>query len=89
MKVSGLTVEEVQQTIHERASTVLLAPKVRVALAEMGPLEPIEGDYLVGPDGTVALGSYGSVEVVGMTLDGARNAIETYLGSISRLRSSR
>ena len=37
------------------------------------------GQFLVGPDGTVTLGTYGNVRVVGMTLPQAKAAIEAYL----------
>jgi polysaccharide export outer membrane protein len=37
--------------------------------------QPIRGQHLVRPDGTVSLGIYGSVYVAGLTLDQAREAI--------------
>jgi polysaccharide export outer membrane protein len=46
--------------------------------------EPINGVYSVDPDGTVNLGiSYGgSIRLVGMTIEEARDAIEKHLGKI-------
>jgi polysaccharide export outer membrane protein len=42
--------------------------------------EPIQGIYVVEPEGTVALGaSYGKVAVVGLTMDQAKAAIENHL----------
>jgi len=38
------------------------------------PDQPIRGQHLIRPDGTVGLGIYGSVYVAGMTLDQAREA---------------
>jgi len=48
-------------------------------LANMAPIEQVSGEYLVGPDGTVTLGSYGSVPVVGQTVATAKGTIELYL----------
>src|SRR5690242_5506435 len=39
----------------------------------------VAGQHLVGPDGRIVLGKYGSVYVDGLTLDGARAAIEKRL----------
>jgi polysaccharide export outer membrane protein len=47
------------------------------------PTDPIAGTYGVDPDGTVNLGlAYGSVRVVGMTLDQAREAIQKQLEAV-------
>ena len=43
--------------------------------------EPIQGERLVRPDGTVALGSYGTVSVSGLTPEQARVAILEHLAS--------
>jgi polysaccharide export outer membrane protein len=42
--------------------------------------QPISGQHLVGPDGTVKLGVYGSVQVTGLTLDQIRDNIKGFLG---------
>ncbi len=52
------------------------------AVPREGPLkndQRIQGQHLVGPDGTVRLGIYGSAFVGGMTLDQAREAIATQI----------
>jgi len=43
------------------------------------PDQPVQGEHLVRPDGTINLGTYGSVRVGGMTLDEARAAIKEKL----------
>jgi polysaccharide export outer membrane protein len=43
------------------------------------PDQPVQGEHLVRPDGTVNLGTYGSVRVGGMTLDQARAVIKEHL----------
>jgi polysaccharide export outer membrane protein len=41
--------------------------------------QPIDGQHLVRPDGTIYLGTYGSVPVAGLTLDQAIDAIASVL----------
>jgi polysaccharide export outer membrane protein len=48
------------------------------------PDQPIQGEHLVRPDGTISLGLYGSVRVAGLTLDEARAAIEKFISHYVR-----
>src|SRR5439155_22408568 len=50
-----------------------------------GP-QPIDGQYLVGPDGTVMLGIYGSVQVAGLTRDEARERVRTFIAQVTKTR---
>lgn len=50
-------------------------PKYSTAL----PPQPISGQHLVRPDGTVGLGIYGSVQVSGLTMDQARERIREFV----------
>ncbi len=50
-----------------------------MALVNIAGAQQISGSHLVGPDGRVVLGAYGSVPVVGMTLEHAKYAIEAHL----------
>jgi polysaccharide biosynthesis/export protein len=77
--VAELTVEQAEEAIHQHLLQFVKEPVVTVSLAEMATKQQIAGQHLVGPDGTVTLGSYGSVRVVGMTLMQAKYAIEQYL----------
>lgn len=43
--------------------------------------QPIQGEHLVRPDGTISLGLYGSVRVAGLTLEQAKVAIEAQLAT--------
>jgi polysaccharide export outer membrane protein len=45
----------------------------------MSGKQQIAGQHMVGQDGTVTLGSYGSVPLVGMTLAEAKRSIEAHL----------
>lgn len=79
VKVSGLTVPEAEAALDQHLRNHLRDAVVSVSLAELGASQLVSGQYLVGPDGTITLGSYGSVCVVGMTLDQATQAIEEHL----------
>src|SRR5262245_48734349 len=46
--------------------------------------QPVKGEFIVRPDGTVALGTYGSVTVSGLTLDQTRAAIAKLLSVHAR-----
>jgi hypothetical protein len=52
---------------------------VSVSLAFSAGAQQIVGEHLVGPDGNINLGTYGSVHVAGKTIDEARSAIEAHL----------
>jgi polysaccharide export outer membrane protein len=79
VKVEGLTVEEAAAEIYRQLSRVLSAPQVSVTLAASSGQQQIAGEHRVGPDGTVNLGTYGTVYVTGMTVEEAKKAIETQL----------
>ncbi len=79
VKVAGLTVDEAQQTIEQYLRGILQDVEVTVTLLDIAAKQQIAGEHLVGPDGTVTLGSYGSVSVVGLTISQAREVIEDYL----------
>ncbi|MBN1588481.1 MAG: polysaccharide biosynthesis/export family protein [Pirellulales bacterium] len=79
VRVSGLTIDEAKIAIEQHLRQSLAEPSVLVTLAEMSAKQQIAGEHLVGPDGTVTLGSYGSVPVVGLTIAQAKLAIEAHL----------
>lgn len=79
VSVAGLTLDEARSAITTKLREQLREPQVSVSLAQVGSLQQIEGEHLVKPDGTVRLGSYGSILIIGMTLDEAEAAIERHL----------
>lgn len=80
LKIIGMTLEQVKQAIEEQLKGVkILAPKASVALGQSRTLQQIRGEHLVRPDGTVYLGTYGGVRVVGLTLTQAKLVIERHL----------
>jgi polysaccharide export outer membrane protein len=81
LKVAGLTLEETQQSIvkHLQSTVGIRSPEISVQLAVSSGMQLINGEHVVGPDGRVSLGSYGSVSVTGKTVREARAAIEKHL----------
>lgn len=77
--VAGLTLEEVREAVRKHLEGILTDVEVSVSLAESAGEQQIAGEHLIGPDGTVNLGTYGSVVVAGMTLVQAKAAIEMHL----------
>jgi len=79
-KVAGLTPEQAQEEVRRVMAMHVNDPVVSLSLLEMSGKQQIAGQHLVGPDGTITLGSYGSVPLVGLTLAEAKRAIEAHLG---------
>jgi polysaccharide export outer membrane protein len=79
VRVAGLSVEQAHEEILKHLKNFLRDPEVSVALAQMAASQSIVGQFLVGPDGTITVGSYGSVSVVGKSLPQAKQAIESHL----------
>ncbi|MCA9195972.1 MAG: polysaccharide biosynthesis/export family protein [Planctomycetales bacterium] len=79
VRVANLTVEEARDTILEHLQESLADAEVSVALAQLSASQQVLGEFLVQPDGSITLGSYGNVQVVGKTLNEAKAAIESHL----------
>ncbi len=79
VRVEGFTVEEAQRAIEEHLKRILAMPEVSVSLAEPAARQAIAGEHIVIQDGTINLGIYGNVRVVGMTVEQARATIEDHL----------
>lgn len=77
--VAGLTVDAAATAITGQLKQLLNDPETSVGLAEAAGKQQIAGEHLVGQDGTVTLGTYGSVFVTGMTREQARSTIEKHL----------
>jgi polysaccharide export outer membrane protein len=89
--VAGLTIEQAEEAVrqHLRSYTTddagnpagLKDPLVAVSLPDIAGLQQVAGEHLVRPDGTIALGAYGSVYVAGMTLEEVKYAVESHLSA--------
>lgn len=79
VKVAGLTLDEAQQAIAKHLSRLIDQPQVSIALLQASGMQQVAGEHLIGPDGHINLGVYGSVYVAGLTVDEARADIEQKL----------
>ena len=77
--VGGQSLEEAQDAVFRHLKRILREPQVSLTLAQAAGQQQIAGEHLVGPDGTINLGTYGNVYITGMTLAEAKEAIEEQL----------
>jgi polysaccharide export outer membrane protein len=77
--VAGQSIQEATTAIDRHLRRILREPEVSVVLAQSSGMQQIAGEHLIGPDGTINLGTYGSVYVAGMTLAQVKDAIEAQL----------
>jgi polysaccharide export outer membrane protein len=79
VNVLGQTIPEAQKTLETHLSGIMVSPKLSVTLGQSGGQQQVAGEHLVGPDGTVNLGTYGTVYVAGLTIAEAKKAVEAQL----------
>lgn len=79
VRVDGMTAQEAERALAKHLFRFLKKPDVSVSLAQSKGVQQIRGEHLIRPDGTVGLGTYGSVYVAGMTLPQVKAAIEQQL----------
>ncbi|HLW66397.1 MAG TPA: polysaccharide biosynthesis/export family protein [Gemmataceae bacterium] len=77
--LSNVNVDQAREIIRRQLATVLPKAQPSVALATTNDGQQLRRERTVRPDGTINLGFYGSVYVVGLTLDEAKQAIERQL----------
>lgn len=79
VSVVGLDLDEATTAVTGHLKAILRAPEVSITLAQSAGQQQVAGEHLVGPDGTVNLGTYGTAYVAGLTVDEAKEAIEAEL----------
>lgn len=89
VKVEGLTLEEAKKAVRVHFTQYgvddkgkrygIKDPQVSVTLPNVAGKQVIAGEHLVRPDGTIALGVYGSVHVAGQSLAEVKASVESYL----------
>jgi polysaccharide export outer membrane protein len=79
VRVVGMTLDEAKTAIVDFLKKDIVKPEVQIYLGQSQALQQIRGEHLVRQDGTVGLGTYGDVSVVGKTLAEAKAAIEAHL----------
>jgi polysaccharide export outer membrane protein len=78
--VVGMTIDEVKAAIEEHLKKGgYPKAEANVSLYQSRAFQFIRGEHLVRPDGTISLGTYGSVYVTGMTIEDAKKAVEAQL----------
>lgn len=81
VKITGLTTEEAEDEVRSELAQILTDVDVSISLLQSSGAQQVTGQHLVGPDGRVNLGTYGSVYVAGMTLDEVREAVQQQLSN--------
>jgi polysaccharide biosynthesis/export protein len=81
LRISGLTLADAAVAIRNALKGKLADPQVSLGLGVFRGVTQTRGDHLVNMDGTITLGSYGSVCVTGLTLCQAKAAIERHLSN--------
>ena len=76
-RVVGLTLEQAAGAI--KSGLRVNNPQVNVALAQFRGVQMVRGEHIVSQDGTITLGTYGCVNVTGLTLSQAKCEIERHL----------
>jgi protein involved in polysaccharide export with SLBB domain len=79
--MDGLTLDEARARMDKHLRRTLKSPKLYLAFADARTHQFISGQHLVRPDGTVSLGTYGSVYVTGMTLEEAQFRVQQHLAA--------
>ena len=79
VRIVGCTIDEARQLVTDHLKAVLKYPEVSAQLMQASAVQPVTGNYLVGPDGTINLRHYGTVRVAGMTLVEIKLALERHL----------
>lgn len=80
VKIVGLTLKDAQERLQKALTDkVGGGTQISIDLASFTGVQQIQGEHLVRPDGTVSLGSYGAVNVTGLTLAQIKYAVEGHL----------
>ena len=74
-----LTLDQAKYLITQHIERITPGAAVSVAMLASSGTQQIAGQHMVGPDGTVNLGKYGSVHLAGLTTDEASDRIEAQL----------
>ena len=74
-----MTTDEASEVVDQHLAEILSEPEVSLTIVTTAGQQQIAGEHLVGPDGTINLGTYGSVYLAGLTVAEAKLAIEDQL----------
>ncbi|QDV65145.1 polysaccharide biosynthesis/export family protein [Crateriforma conspicua] len=77
--LDGLTITKARQMLNEHFKQFFEAPAITINLLQASILQQIVGEHMVGPDGSITLGIYGSVPVAGLTVAEVSELVEAQL----------
>jgi protein involved in polysaccharide export with SLBB domain len=81
VRVGGMSLEDAEVAIRKQLAGILKNANVTVGVVQFRGIQQIGGQHLVRPDGTISLGTYGSVYVAGFTLGQVKCEVEKYLSA--------
>ena len=84
VNIAKQSVEEATKSIDTHLRRILRDPQVSIVLSQSSGMPQIAGEYLIAPDGTINLGTYGTVFVAGLTLAEVKDAVEVQLSKVLR-----
>ena len=79
VKVVGMSIEDATKAIQRKLADVLHNSDISVQLARTAGTQPVTGQYLVGPDGTINMRTYGVAKVAGMNAAEIKKVLEKHL----------
>jgi polysaccharide biosynthesis/export protein len=80
VRIAGMTIDEATAAITRQLQMVLQNPDVSIQLARSAGTQQLTGTYMVQPDGTINLRSYGMVYMAGKSVTEAKLALQQQLG---------
>jgi len=82
--IGGLTLDQAHDALSahlQQESIGIKDPVFTLTMPDVSGKQPITGEHLVRPDGTISLGIYGEVFVAGFTLPQVKATVESHLST--------
>lgn len=82
--MAGLSLDQARDALSahlQQESIGIKEPAFTLTMPDVSGKQPITGEHLVRPDGTISLGIYGEVYVAGYTLPQVKAAVESHLST--------
>lgn len=79
IRIADQTIDQARATIEQQLAKHIKGHRVALAVQPARAIQQVRGQHLVRPDGTIGLGVYGAVKVVGLTIAEVKAAVEQHL----------
>jgi polysaccharide biosynthesis/export protein len=79
VQVGGLTLQEAETALRLYLARTQSVRRVSLSVGHFPGMAQVSGEHLLRPDGTISLGTYGTVYVDGMTVGQVKMVIEHHL----------